>query len=47
MPATDHVKLLVMETDCKLTFSKHAEVLCYRVNKTVSAFSRKNNLTST
>ena len=41
--ATDHVKLLGVEIDSKLMFSKHGEALCYKVNKKITAFSRLNN----
>ena len=32
-----------METDSKLTFNKHIETLCSKVNKKVSAIARLNN----
>ena len=35
-----------MEIDCKLTFNKHIETLCSKVNKKVSAFARLNNCIS-
>ena len=41
--ATEHAKLLGIETDGKLMFSKHVEALCYKVNKKITAFSRLNN----
>ena len=41
--ATDHVKLLGIEIDSKLMFSKHVEAICCKVNKKISAFSRINN----
>ena len=41
--ATHHVKLLGIEIDSKLMFSKHAEALCYKANKKITAFSRLNN----
>ena len=43
----DHVKLLGIEIDSKLMFSKHVEALCYRVNKKITAFSRLNNFITT
>ena len=46
VPTTGHVKLLGMEIDCKLTFNKHIETLCSKVNKKVSAFARLNNCIS-
>ena len=33
IPAIDHVKLLGVEIGSKLTFSKHVEALCSKVNK--------------
>ena len=45
--ATDHVKLLGIEIDSKLMFSKHVEALCYKVNKKITAFSRLNNFITT
>ena len=45
--ATDHVKLLGIETDSKLMFSKQVEALCYKANKKITAFSRLNNFIST
>ena len=41
--ATDNVKLLGIEIDSKLMFSKHVEALCYKVNKKITAFSRPHN----
>ena len=37
--ATDHVKVLEIEIDRKLMFSKHVEALCYKVNKKITVFS--------
>jgi len=45
--ATDYVKLLGIDTDSKLMFSKHAETLCCKVNKKMTAFSRLNSFIST
>ena len=45
--ATVHVKLLGIEIDSKLMFSKHVEALCYKVNKKVTAFSRINYFITT
>ena len=45
--ATDHVKLIGIEIDSKLMFSKHVEALCYIVNKKTTAFSRLNNFIAT
>ena len=42
--ATDHVKLLGIEIDSKLMFSKHVEALCYNVNNKITAFSRIYNV---
>ena len=46
IPTAGHVKLLGVEIDSKLTFSKHIETLCSKVNKKVSAFARLNNYIS-
>ena len=46
VPTAGHVKLLGMEIDSKLTFNKHIETLCSKVNKKVSAFARLNNYIS-
>ena len=46
VPTTGHVKLLGVEIDSKLTFNKHIETLCFKVNKKVSAFARLNNYIS-
>ena len=46
VPAAGHVKLLGVEIDSKLTFNKHIETLCSKVNKKVSAFARLNNYIS-
>ena len=43
VPTTGHVKLLGVEIDSKLTFNKHIETLCSKVNKKVSAFAGLNN----
>jgi len=45
--ATDHAKLLGIEIDSKLMFTKHVETLCYKVNKKITAFSRLNSFIST
>ena len=45
--ATDYVKLLGIEINSKLIFSKHVETLCCKVNKKITAFSRLNNFIST
>ena len=47
LDATDHVKLLGIKIDSKLMFSKHVELLCYKVNKKITAFSRLNNFITT
>ena len=47
LDATDHVKLLGIEIDSKLMFSKHVEALCYKVNKKITACSRLNNFITT
>ena len=46
IPTAGYVKLLGVEIDSKLTFSKHIETLCSKVNKKVSAFARLNNYIS-
>ena len=46
VPTTGHIKLLGMEIYSKLTFNKHIETLCSKVNKKVSAFARLNNYIS-
>ena len=46
VPATDHVKLLGIEIDSKLTFNKHVGALCHKVNKKITGFSRLTNLIS-
>ena len=46
IPTAGHVKLLGVEIDSKLTFNKHTETLCSKVNKKVSAFARLNNYIS-
>ena len=38
VPATDRVRLLGIEKDSKLTFIKHVEVLCHKVNKRLRLF---------
>ena len=38
--------ILGVEIDSKLTFNKHIETLCSKVNKKVSAFARLNNYIS-
>ena len=43
----DYVKLLGIEIDNNLMFSKHVETLCCKVNKKITAFSRLNNCIST
>jgi len=45
--ATDYVKLLGIDIDSKLMFSKHAETLCCKVNKKMTAFSKLNSFMST
>ena len=45
--AADYVKLLGIEIDSKLMFSKHVETLCCKVDKNITAFSRLNNFIST
>ena len=44
---TDHVKLLAIEIDSKLMFSKHVEALCYKVNNKITAFSKIYNFITT
>ena len=46
LPTADHVQLLGVENDCKLTFNKHIEMLCSKVNIKVSAFVRLSNYIS-
>ena len=46
VPTTGHVQLLGVEIDSKLTFNKHIETLCSKVNKKVSAFARLKNYIS-
>ena len=43
VPTTGHVNFLGVEIDSKLTFNKHIETLCSKVNRKVSAFARLNN----
>ena len=45
--ATDYVKLVGIEIDSKLMFSKHVGMLCCKVNKKITVFSRLNNFIST
>ena len=45
--ATDEIKLLGIEIDSQLLFSKHVEALCYEVNKKIATFSRLNNFITT
>ena len=45
--ATDHVKLLGVEIDSKLMFSRHVEAICYKVNKKITALSRLSNFITT
>ena len=46
VPATDHVKLLGVEIDSKLTCIKHVEALCHKVNKKITDFSTLTNFIS-
>ena len=46
VPTADHVELLGVEIDSKLTFNKHIETLCSKVNKKACAFDRLNNYIS-
>ena len=43
----DYVKLLGIEIDNNLMFRKHAETLCCKINKKITAFYRLNNCIST
>ena len=46
LPTADHVKLLGVEIDSKLTFNKHIEKLCSKICKKVTAFATLNNFIS-
>ena len=46
IPTAGRVKILGAEIDSKLTFKKHIETICSKVNKKVSAFARLNNYIS-
>ena len=44
--STEHVKLLGIEIDNQLRFSKHVKTLCDKTNRKVSAFRRQNSYLS-
>ena len=47
VPTADHVELLGVEIDSRLTFNKHIETLCSKgCNKKACAFDRPNNCIS-